>query len=487
MSLNRVIRGSIWLYVSSIVFTFFGFIYWLMASRFVPSSVVGAAGSVIGIATIISSIFSLGISYGATRMFGRAWGDNDHQSLSKYFASITALCVAINVAVAIVILLMGTAFGFTQSEIPYIAVLIVLNALPLIPSALFNSTLKTEVIAMSLIISSLLRLVIGVALLYMGTGFLGVIMANVVSGVAQTVIYFAMIHGTVSLFRPAFQPAKESLKTGIPYWIPSVVSASGSWLGVISVNSISGAAQAGTYLMAFNISNIIYGIPLYLLGLMFPVLSGMKDNRKRATSNAVRLTSAVIAPLAAVLIAYPYVPLSLLGASYLSASGALQILMIGCFAYPISAGFNSLIYAYGKYRYVTILGLATTLPQFLLYFLLVGIWGNNGAALSYIIGLFVALVVVLLLSRRVGYSVGWGASLIFAAIPSALAVMLIFVHLFWVIGTVIIIAVSFFAYAKLGVVTRSDLTEVSTAFLSRKRLDSIYPYARYILNVLYGE
>jgi len=96
------------------------------------------------------------------------------------------------------------------------------------------------------------------------------------------------------------------------------------------------------------------------------------------------------------------------------------------------------------------------------------------------------LVAVLLMSRRIGYSVGWGASAVFAGIPAALSLALVYSGLHWVIGTAIILAVSLFAYARLGLVTRADLNEITSAFLSRGQLDKISPYAKYVLEVLYG-
>jgi len=41
-------------------------------------------------------------------------------------------------------------------------------------------------------------------------------------------------------------------------------------------------------------------------------------------------------------------------------------------------------------------------------------------------------------------------------------------------------------FARLGLVTRADLAELSSALLSTKRLGQVYPYARYVLKVLYG-
>jgi hypothetical protein len=48
-------------------------------------------------------------------------------------------------------------------------------------------------------------------------------------------------------------------------------------------------------------------------------------------------------------------------------------------------------------------------------------------------------------------------------------------------------ALSVLAYARLGLITREDLSEVSAAILSKKQISMIYPHTRYILSLLYGE
>jgi len=493
VSLNRVIRGSFWLYVSGITSNFLGYVYWLLASKFVPASTVGDAAAIIGVVSLITGIFGFGLSSGATRMFGRSLGHGDKDGLSRYFTSSIAFNIAVNTAVAFMIFFLGSLFGLSQLEIPYVTVLIVLGAFSPIPSAFYNSTLRTSAIALSSILSTVLRLVVGITLLYLGAGFVGVMVAYTLTGVVQDAVLLVLLKGQIPLSistvrsNVSISTLKETLGAGIPNWIPSLVSTAGTWLGVIGVYAVTGSAQAGTYYIAFMISQIIYALPLSLLGLMFPVLSGMEDGRKRATSRSIRLTYAVIAPLSAMVIAYPHVLLSMLGTSYLASSTALQLLLIGCFVAPISEGFNSLMYAYGKYRYVTMLGLATNVPQIALYTVLVALWGANGAAISYISGMFIVLVAVLFMARKIGYSVSWGSSAAFAIIPASVAALMIFTGLNWVLGIVAILAVSAFAYARLGLITRSDVAEISSAFLSRKQLESLYPYTKYILHTLYGE
>jgi O-antigen/teichoic acid export membrane protein len=48
MSLNRVHRSSLWLYASGITSSFLGYLYWLLASGFVPPSAIGDAAFIVG-------------------------------------------------------------------------------------------------------------------------------------------------------------------------------------------------------------------------------------------------------------------------------------------------------------------------------------------------------------------------------------------------------------------------------------------------------
>lgn len=487
MSLNRVIRGSFWLYVSGIASNLLGYFYWLMASWYVPSTTIGDASAITGVVSLISGLVSLGIASGATRLFGKAAAQpNGKQGLSSWFSSSLAAALALYASAAAVTAIVAPLFGMTQLQLPFVVSLIALAAFPQVANPLYNATLRTGVIALSSIVSALSRLALGLLLLWLGTGFAGVMLAFVIAGVAQHVVLGAALRGSISRAKPALSEAKEVIRQGIPAYLPSLVATAGSWLGILGIYAISGSADAGTYYIAFMIASIVYSLPLTLLGLMFPVISGMEDGRKRASARAVRLTSAIIAPLASVVLAYPHVPLAMMGTSYVSSSLALQILTLGCFAAPIVHGFNSLIYAYGKYRFVTALGFASNLPRVILYAPLVALWGDNGAAASYISGYVFSLTAVWVMSRRIGYSVGWGKSAVFAVVPASLSAAMAYAGLHWAIGAAIIFGVSYIAYARLGLVSKKDLGEVVSAFLSRKQLDTVYPYAKYVLEVMYG-
>jgi len=490
MSLGRVIRSSLWLYVSGIASTFLGYVYWLVATRFVDASTIGSAAAVVGAASLIAGAFSLGLSSGATRMLGRSAGRQDREGISAYFTTSFLMSLSVYGAVSVLLFLLPWGFmGLTRYELLFVAALILIGSGSWggILSTLFSSTLRTEVNATASILSGILRLGLGALLLYMGTGFLGVIGGYIIAAVVAEAVYVFRCRGLVSIHKPTKGHAKELLLASMPSYIPSILGVAGTWMGVLGIYGLTGGEQAGTYYIAFMIAALVYSLPLTLLGLMFPVLSGMEDGRKRATSRSVKLTYAVIAPISALGLAYPWVPLGLLGASYVSSAFVLQILLLGTFVAPITSGFGSLIYAYGRYKLVTVLGVVSNLPRVILYLPLVAAWGDVGAAVSYVSGYFFALGAVLILSPKQGYKIGMKQILSALSIPLVLAFASYLLRLHWVLGTALVLSVSALAYARLGLITREDLREVSEAVLSKRQLSAIYPYTRYVLSILYRE
>ncbi|MDI9644530.1 MAG: hypothetical protein QFX35_04850, partial [Candidatus Verstraetearchaeota archaeon] len=146
-----------------------------------------------------------------------------------------------------------------------------------------------------------------------------------------------------------------------------------------------------------------------------------------------------------------------------------------------------LIYAYGRYRDVTVLGLASNLTRLLLYPFLVSAWGENGAAASYVSGFFVGALAVHFMSKRIGYQVGWLNYLKVSLIPMSASLIVWLASIPWFLGAPAVLGVSALAYARLGIVKKSDLAEVSYAFVSKSRMEPFQPYIRYLLEVLYGK
>lgn len=90
MSLGRVVRGNLWLYVSSVATNFLGYVYWMVAAKFVEASTIGSAAAVVGASSLVAGVFSFGLSSGMTRIIGASAGRNDVRGISAYF--FASLC-----------------------------------------------------------------------------------------------------------------------------------------------------------------------------------------------------------------------------------------------------------------------------------------------------------------------------------------------------------------------------------------------------------
>jgi O-antigen/teichoic acid export membrane protein len=495
LGLVRVLRGSIWLSLSSILANFFGFIYWLLISPVVSPAIVGKAATVLAIESLLLSTLSLGIPTGVMRFLGRESGRRDPIMLGRYLYSPLIFVLGLNLAAGFLFLGLGLA-GVVPLDVEstfFVSFLMFvgMNGWQLILVALFSSTLETKGVAMAQFITGLSRILIGVPLVYLGLGFLGVMLGYAVATAGNSLMLLLLARRQIQRLGAKFSVAghavKETIKAGLATWIPSTLALMGQWLGILGLSGFVGSYEAGTYFIGYAITSGLLAFPINIVSLMFPVLSGMEDGRKRAMSEAVRISSAIMYPLAFMLIAYPAFIPSLLGEAYLSASTSIMILAFGFLLAPLVNGYTYYAYALGKYREVILIGLAGDLPRIILYLFLIGMFAEAGTAISFSLGSLFSLLAIIPLARKTGYHLNLKESAKSLSIPLALYILTLFLKLPPLLGITLILASSYIIYARLRIISKKDLADLATALLSREALTTISPYLRPILKILYGE
>lgn len=487
MSIGKVVKGSLWLYASSIINNFIGYLYWIIATRFVEPSIIGTSAAIVGFSSLIAVFFGLGLSSGEVRMIGKSMGLNDHEGISYYFSNSLIISLFLFLMASILVLLLPDGFmGYSKIELSFASLFILIGYCSWsgVFSSFFIALLKTEVITLAAVTSQISKFITGISLLYIGMGLYGIIGGIIASILISDMIFLFMCKRVewLKIKKLNRKIIKELISASLPSYIPAILGSTGSWLGILSIYGIVGGRTTGTYYISFMIASFVYTISSTILGLMFPLLSGMEDGRKRAISRAIRISYAITMPITALGILYPHVPLGFLGKEYLISSPSLQILLIGTFIVPITSGFGSLIYAYGKYKLVTIFGIASNVPRIILYVPMVNYFGDLGAAISYISGFFSELIATIIMSRKVGFRLEFKPLLILIPLTSAIVTSTISLH--WIISTIIVLGASIFAYTRLGLVKKEDLKDIYEAIFSKKYFLS---YARFIAHILYGE
>lgn len=491
MGLGGVVRGGLWLYVGGLLSSLLAYVYWLLASRIVGPSVVGSAAAVVAFSSLIVGLLGLGLPTGLMRFIGLSLGRGDFRLALSYSASTLLFTAGLDIAAAIILILLYqlgcAAFSLSGVELFTAAVLVALNWYTVLTST-FNAMLRAELTALAQLTSAAVRLTAGITLLYLGFGFVGIMMGYIASSLTTDLLLLTLWLKVKRGVKPeaSLKLVGDNVKAGLASWIPDMLTIIGQQIGVLSLYGLVGRVETGLYYVAFAIASIVYSLPTSILSLSLPMLSGLSEGRDRAALRATRLSLATATPVALILAAYPHLPLQLLGQNYLEAAQPLRILALGVLASTIVSGYSSYIYAEGRYSHVTTIGLVGNGSRLALYSILVG-YGESGVALAYTLGFLAALLATIPSSAKTGFKQEWGNYAKTIIIPTSVVLILYSLNIHWSITIPLTAVASAFAYARLRIVEKSDLIDVSEAILSKERLSRIYTYAKPIIKLIYGE
>lgn len=446
-TLTHVIRGGIFLYLSSIVNNVSGLLYWLVILAIGGSAILGYTSATIGLSSLVAGLASLGIPVGLQRFIGKSLGENDVVKVREYFWTSLIFMLTIYSLASLTLLVAGLAgfsFGNFVPEMFILAsLLILLNSMSALMSSLFSSHIRTDYLLLGTVLGNVGKFVLGVSLVvFLGLGWVGATLGYAVIPVSMLLVgsFFIAKHvGFAFIFRK--DRLADVLKAGLAGWLPGIIVLAGQWLSVLAVFGFSGASATGHFYIAFALANAVLLISTSLSTLLLPALSGMADGRKRATWKAFKIGFSAMIPVAAVLLAYPKIPAYILGEEYGDIALPLQILVLAIVPVALTASVNSLTYAYGKYREVLGIGLAQNIPRIILYPTLTPIAGAPGASAAFLIGSITGLAYALKTSRKIGFQINWAdVGKFLAPLPIAYIASK---TLPWQVGAPALLAVSF--------------------------------------------
>ncbi len=496
MSVQKVVRGGLWLYIDTILTYSIGYIYWLIISRIGGASIVGYASTAISLAIILQTIALLGIPIGLQRFIGKSFGKKRYSELKSYFASsLTFSTITLASTCILIYLLLQPLHNITHLDNIYIILAILLLLFTGI-----NLTLKNFLISIIYITNILIaditansiRLFLGVLLVLKGWGGVGATAGYVFSALTGTILLSFYSTRVLRKFgegktKITFKFINDVLKAGFASWLPQVITIIGTQIAVLAVFGFRGAAEAGIYYVAQAILGIVLALPTSLLGLLFPVLSGMDNGRKKATWKIIRISLATSVPISIVAIIYSKFILGLLGQEF---TAGWLILSILCLSIPLACivqGVISLTYAIGLYSMVLTIGLVMSTTRVTLYFLLVPTWGGIGASISFLTGFLTGFFASIYIAHKVKFTIEWKSFITITSIPALIGLLIYLPSLPFYLGIPIILFGTTIAYTRLRVITREDLSIIAKAILPQELIKQIIPKVNPILKILFGE
>jgi O-antigen/teichoic acid export membrane protein len=492
-ALRQVTRGAFYLYLSTMISNVLGYVFWLVIFKLTTPYEVGLASTATSIAIILGNLTIFGIPIGIQRFLGKTYVERDLNSLKSYFFNgLTILMLSSGSLTCLMIILSRWLTNFTNipTELLIVSSLIIFtNVFSSIFYALFISILRTDLVTYVNAGASVCRLIAGILLVLIGFGAFGIIFGYFTLSLVSLITYLILSFRIVGFPRFALQMSYigELLKAGGANWLPSVVQILGMQLGVIAVYGFMGAFQAGQYFIAYAIANVVFAIPYSFLSVMFPVLSGMENGRKRVSWKAIKLILSIVVPITVILAIYSKVVLGFFGSSYVEGWLILTLLLIGVAPFAIVQGVNILAYAYGFYGIVLSLGVVVSLPRTLLYLFLTPWFGGVGAAEAFLTGTITGTVCAIIVAKKIGLVLDWKALATIFFIPATLGLFSYFLALWWFLGAPLILITSMLVYARLKVITKKDLAEIARGFLPERIYKIGIEKLGWIIKMVYGE
>jgi len=99
------------------------------------------------------------------------------------------------------------------------------------------------------------------------------------------------------------------------------------------------------------------------------------------------------------------------------------------------------------------------MSRVLLYFILVPLYGSEGAAVAFTLGSAIGFIVSIIIAKRIGMLILWKDLVLIFIIPAGLAFTLDYFHVIYIIGIPVILVLSLIFLRMSGVLSKSDVRE----------------------------
>jgi O-antigen/teichoic acid export membrane protein len=463
-------RGAAYIFVETMVGFLSGVVLWLVLTRITSSEVIGTSSTVISLATIFTIVAAIGIPEGVSRFLSKSFHEKNLVKAHVFLKSSLFLISIGVIASTILLWLLKDRISVFQSDPDLLISAIIIIGSSALGNLFYSTilaTLKTRNSSIVLIIASCSRTAVVIILVLAHLEAFGIVIGYASSEVLACLLLVLVIHRVLKSEAKSKSdmkkdlPLKTVVRASVPYWIPRLISVlGGANLGTVVVFGSNGSTEAASYFLANSILSAILATVTPLYGIAYPALSAMYDGRKRFAWRIIKISTIISVPLSVSVLFYSNTIIDILGQNYADASLFLRILVITVIPSSVIFMVIQLSYAYGNYRQVLYLGLASSIPRTLLYFILVPSFGGTGAASSFLIGSMVSFVLSTIIAKKIGLIIRWGELGLIVILSLIAAFLFSYFEINFVLGIISTIVISLFASLRFKILSKSEVEQM---------------------------
>lgn len=465
---DSVQQNMLSLYISGIIPSGLTFVFWILVANSLGPETIGIVIAVTSFAFILNTIAGFDFAIGMRRFLGQAYAEKNWLrfkqifSISFTFTTLTStgiFLIAINPFVDFL-----SMIGIERQFIVIIGFIILGNTVINTTAGALTSALKSQRIVLPTIISSFLRFPILLIPVYF-VGFSELLVAYAYSvyfpilGIFTILIVWKLLRIVKGqIFENVFEKIKELFIGSFPSWLPNVATVLGTQLGILTIFSIKGGEEAGLFYITFAIFSVVILVPGAINTVSHPFLSGLKELNQQSDflRKTMKINFLVTIPLAAVILFYSDSILFLIGEQFVVAVETLVILVLSVPLVIVSEGIRYLIYARGSYKKTLYLGFSSNIIRIILYFVLVPENGANGAAIAFVAGYIVHVILAITFAEQISVRLQYAKYIVISVIPLGIGILLEILG-FPVWGVIILLITTIIVYLKSKLLNESDI------------------------------
>lgn len=326
--------GGLAFFIGSSISNASNFVFHVLMSRLLGPVTYGALGSLLGLITVVS--FAVGalqaaVTQAVAERTTEAGESRSSLALRRHFvhAGVAALAT-LGVIVALSPAIDGYLHLASPIPVVLLSVFVAVSIITLLPQGVLLGKRSFRIVAVSLILGAIVRLVSALALTALGFGLDGALGASVLASFVTLGILLWPLRFELS----SAGGIEMSVRFSSAFLAVAALGGFSVFVGIDSFlarHYLSGSA-AGHYVAAATAARIALFLPGAVALIAFPKLAsvgGSGQEARRVLASSVAAVAVLGTLAAVVMIAVPHLVISLLfGAKYQSAAASLEILAL---------------------------------------------------------------------------------------------------------------------------------------------------------------
>ncbi len=419
---SELMRDAIWTLIVRLLMLLTGFASSVVLARVLGPEQFGLYAYAMAIATIATSIAGLGLPGLAVRELAILSARNDWVGFKSFLLGGFHAILLTGILVGLAVLALANYLFIDVNDDRFIAfavsLLVPMGAIFQYGESVLRSQSKTlqSQIPELLIRRIGLLIIVFTAVVFFPNNRL-IASDVIVSLIVLTMfclLYFFYYISRANLPIFGIKNAKfaflDQAKNSFPFLATSLVFVANDQVGVIAIQSLSNLSNVGLYRVAFRAAEVLVLVRSVADLVLQPKFAALHSQGKRAElqyllKRSSRLMAASVVFLSAIFIIFRIELLGLYGPVYVAADQALVILVFGQALVVAMGPVVSLLSMLGYQVIVLYSALFGALLNFCLCYLLIPIFGIQGAALSSVISLVFWNLSLLIYSKyKLNYS-----------------------------------------------------------------------------------